>query len=75
MEALLRSFNAKDTPWFVGILWSFDEPKWPRSSVDGWAISTAWAGDTTTGSGPGDAKAGGKYLAQFYQPRPVSEQP
>ncbi len=74
MEALLRSFNAKDTPWFVGILWSFDEPKWPRSSIDGWATSSAWAGDTVTGSGPGDAKAGGKYLAQFYQPRPVSEQ-
>jgi hypothetical protein len=74
MEALLRSFNAKDTPWFVGILWSYDEPKWPRSSIDGWATSTAWAGDTVTGTEPGDAKAGGKYLAQFYQPRPVSEQ-
>ncbi len=74
MEALLRAFNAKDTPWFVGVLWSFDEPKWPRSSIDGWATSTAWAGDTVTGNGPGDAKAGGKFLAQFYQPRPVSEQ-
>jgi hypothetical protein len=74
MEALLKAFNAKDTPWFVGVLWSFDEPKWPRSSVDGWATSTAWAGDTITGNGPGDAKAGGKFLAQFYQQRPVSEQ-
>jgi hypothetical protein len=74
MEALLQAFNAKDAPWFIGILWAYDEPKWPRSSVDGWATSTSWAGDTITGNAPGDAKAGGKFLANFYQPRPVSEQ-
>ncbi len=73
MEALLRAFPQQTTPWFVGVIWSFDEPKWPRSSVSGWATSSAWAGDTVTGSGPKDAKPGGKFLAQFYQQRPVSE--
>src|SRR5262249_7288308 len=73
MEALLRTFSPTATPWFVGVIWAFDEPKWPRSSVDGWAFSTAWAGDTVEGTGPTDAKLGGKFLANFYQLRPVSE--
>ncbi len=74
MEALLETFTQQAAPWFAGVLWSFDEPKWPRSSVNGWATSTAWAGDTVTGNGPNDAKAGGKFLAQFYQQRPIAEQ-
>ncbi len=74
MEALLRAFTPQTTPWFVGIIWASDQPKWPRSSVSGWATSSSWAGDTVTGNGQNDAKAGGKFLAQFYQPRPVSEQ-
>jgi hypothetical protein len=73
MEALLRAFTPQVAPWFVGVIWSSDEPKWPRSSVQGWATSTSWAGDTITGNGPNDAKPGGKFLAQFYQQRPVSE--
>jgi hypothetical protein len=73
MEALLRAFPQQTAPWFAGVLWSFDEPKWPRSSVNGWATSTEWAGDTVTGNGPNDAKLGGKFLAQFYQQRPVSD--
>ncbi len=84
MQALLCAFSPQapplcpastpqTAPWFVGAIWSFDAPKWPRSSVAGWATSTEWAGDTVTGSGANDAKAGGKFLAQFYQPRPVSE--
>lgn len=74
MEALLDAFTPQAASWFVGVLWSFDAPKWPRSSLAGWATSTEWAGDTVTGIGPNDAKKGGKFLAQFYQPRPVSEQ-
>lgn len=73
MEALLRAFTPQAAPWFVGVIWSSDEPKWPRSSVQGWTTSTSWAGDTITGNGPKDAKPGGKFLAQFYQQRPVSE--
>jgi hypothetical protein len=73
MKALLQALTPQAAPWFVGILWASDEPKWPRSSVQGWATSTAWAGDTVTGTGPHDAKPGGKFLASFYQPRPVSE--
>src|SRR5262249_54488816 len=46
MEALLTTFSPTATPWFVGVIWAFDEPKWPRSSVDGWAFSSSWAGDT-----------------------------
>lgn len=72
MEALLRVFSTPETPWFAGVLWSFDAPKWPRSSLDGWATSTAWAGDTVTGNGPNGAKAGGKFLASFYRPCPIS---
>ncbi len=73
MKALLQAFTPQAAPWFVGVLWSYDEPKWPRSSVQGWATSMEWAGDTINGNGPHDAKPGGKFLAQFYQPRPVSE--
>lgn len=73
MEALLRTFSQDATPWFAGVIWSFDEPKWPRSSVSGWATSMEWAGDTVTGNGPNDAKLAGKFLASFYQQRPVTE--
>jgi hypothetical protein len=73
MEALLTTFSASAAPWFVGVIWAFDEPKWPRSSVDGWATSSSWAGDTVDGTGANDAKLAGKFLAQFYQLRPVSE--
>jgi hypothetical protein len=73
MEALLEAFPQSKAPWFVGVIWSFDEPKWPRSSVSGWATSSNWAGDTVTGSGPNDAKQAGKFLAQYYQQRPISE--
>ncbi|HEU5368376.1 MAG TPA: hypothetical protein VFU69_07935 [Ktedonobacterales bacterium] len=74
MEALLKALPQQTAPWFAGVIWSFDEPKWPRSSVSGWATSSAWAGDTVTGSGPNDAKLAGKFLAQFYQQRPISEE-
>jgi hypothetical protein len=74
MEALLEAFPQRTAPWFAGVLWAFDEPKWPRSSVSGWATSTEWAGDTVSGKGPNDAKLGGKFLAQFYQQRPISEE-
>lgn len=73
MESLLQAFTPKAAPWFVGVIWSSDYPKWPRSSIQSWATSTSWAGDTITGNGPNDAKPGGKFLAQFYQQRPVSE--
>jgi hypothetical protein len=74
MEALLRAFPQKTAPWFAGVIWSFDEPKWPRSSVSGWATSTAWAGDTVNGIGQNDAKLAGKFLARFYQGRPISDE-
>ncbi len=74
MEALLKAFPQQTTPWFVGVIWSFDEPKLPRSSVNGWATSSSWAGDTVTGNSPNDAKLAGKFLAQFYQQRPISEE-
>jgi len=74
MKALLQTFTPHAAPWFIGVIWTYDEPKWPRSSVQGWATSMEWAGDTLTGNRPNDAKPGGKFLAQFYQPRPVSEQ-
>lgn len=73
MEALLKAFPQQVYPWFSGVIWSFDEPKWPRSSVTGWATSTEWAGDTVNGNGPNDAKLGGKFLASYYQERPISE--
>ncbi len=73
MEALLKAFSQQAAPWFAGVIWSFDEPKWPRSSVSGWATSSEWAGDTVTGNGPDDAKLGGKFLASYYQQRPISE--
>jgi hypothetical protein len=73
MEALLRAFPQQTAPWFAGVIWSFDEPKWPRSSVNGWATSADWAGDTVSGSSPNDAKLAGKFLAQFYHQRPISE--
>ncbi len=73
MEALLRAFPQQTYAWFAGVIWSYDEPKWPRSSVSGWATSSSWAGDTITGSGPNDAKLGGKFLAQYYQQRPIQE--
>jgi hypothetical protein len=71
MQALLQTFTESAAPWFVGVIWSFDEPKWPRSSVKGWDTSSSWAGDTVDGAGPNDAKAAGKFLAEYYQPRPV----
>jgi hypothetical protein len=71
MQALLTTFSQSAAPWFVGVIWAFDEPKWPRSSVSGWATSSSWAGDTVSGNGPNDAKLAGKFLAQFYQLRPV----
>lgn len=73
MEALLKAFPQQTAPWFAGVIWSYDEPKWPRSSVSGWATSSSWAGDTVTGTGPNDAKLAGKFLASFYQQRPIQE--
>jgi hypothetical protein len=73
MQALLQTFSQSATPWFAGVIWAFDEPKWPRSSVSGWATSMEWAGDTVTGTGPNDAKLAGKFLAKFYQQRHVTE--
>jgi len=74
MEGLLQTFS--NEPWWLGVIWSYDYPVWPRNSLADTSSSTGYPGlaeanyDTNT---EWAGKQAGKYLGQTYQNAPLPE--
>lgn len=69
MQALLGTFSGQ--PWWIGVIWYYDQPQTPRSAQFNWQKGTQWAGDNLLGSKPTDVKKAGQWLATYYQSMPV----
>lgn len=72
MQAVLDTFAG--TPWWVGVIWYYDQPVAPRSAQSDpvqWQFGPQWAGDSLGGSKSTDSKLSGVWLAQYYHTVPV----
>ncbi len=72
MQALVQTFTG--TPWWAGVIWSYDQPVSPRSSQPLWQFGTQWAGDNLqpfSDSNPKGTKLAGIWLASYYHKQPV----
>lgn len=72
MQALVDTFSG--TPWWIGVIWYYDQPMAPRSSqIDPvqWQYGPQWAGDNLGGSKSTDSKLSGVWLSQYYHSAPV----